>query len=309
MALEPESARLLALIRAAGIKPVSELTPAVVRKSMRTLARLNGPPADVNRVTDLSVTGPAGEIPIRAYRMDSGGEGPRPTVVYYHGGGWVGGDLDTADPFCRALAAESGRLIVSVNYRLAPEHRYPAAVLDAVAAVEGIIALGPSLGGDPSRLAVAGESAGGNLAAVVARTLRDRGGPPLAAQVLIYPVIDHRADSASYRDEGEDYLLTGERMRWYWRQYLPDASRGLDPDASPIFAESLSGLPPALILTAEHDPLRDEGEEYARAMADAGVDVTLRRLDAVTHGFAMLPGFLSEGRRAIDGIAEFLAAH
>jgi acetyl esterase len=228
------------------------------------------------------VPGPAGELPVRVYTPE--GEPPFPIVVWFHGGGWVVGTLDTYDPLCRALAAAVPAVVVSVGYRLAPEHPWPAAVEDAYAATLWASRNAAGLGGAQDRLAVAGDSAGGNLAAVVALGARDRGGPAIAFQLLVYPALDAAADTASWRDHAEGFHLTAAGMRWYWDHYLGGAD-GRAPDASPLRAAFLGGLPPALVIVAEHDVLRDEGEAYAARLAGAGVAATATRYPGMVHGF------------------------
>jgi acetyl esterase len=245
-------------------------------------AALNGPPAPVAAVADRRVPGPAGELPVRVYTPE--GEPPFPIVVFFHGGGWVVGTLDTYDPLCRALAAATPAVVVSVDYRLAPEHRWPAAVEDAYAATEWASRNAAALGGVQHRLAVAGDSAGGNLAAVVALGARDRGGPAIAFQLLVYPVLDAAGDTASWREYADGYHLTADGMRWYWDHYLGGAD-GAAPDASPLRAAFVGGLPPALVIGAEYDILRDEGEAYAARLAEAGVDASASRHAGVVHGF------------------------
>jgi acetyl esterase len=270
-------------------------------EARRLIASLPMPavePVPVGTVEDRSIPGAPGgpEIPVRIYWPHAGGN-RLPLVVYFHGGGWVIGGLDSHDPLCRALANEVGAVVLSVDYRLAPEHRFPAAAEDAYAATAWVHAHAAELGAAPSRLVVAGDSAGGNLAAVVPLMARDRGGPPLHMQVLVYPVIDCARDTASYRDNAEGYFLTAAHMRWYWEQYL-GAADGTHPYASPLRARDLSGLPPAYVVTAEFDPLRDEGEAYAQRLRDAGVPVTLRRYDGMFHGFFSLADLLPAARAA-----------
>jgi acetyl esterase len=212
------------------------------------------------------------------------GEAPFPIVVYLHGGGWVVGTLDSYDPLCRALAAATPAVVVSVDYRLAPEHRWPAAAEDAYAATLWASRNAAALGGAQHRLAVAGDSAGGNLAAAVALGARDRGGPQVAFQLLVYPVLDVAGDTASWREFADGHYLTAAGMRWYWDHYLGPAD-GLAPDASPLRAAFAGELPPALVVGAEHDILRDEGEAYAARLAGAGVDARAIRVPGMIHGF------------------------
>jgi len=229
-----------------------------------------------------------------------------PGIVYFHGGGWVIGDLDTHDVQCRQLTAEAGITVVAVDYRLAPEHKFPAAVDDAWAATRWVAAHGSELGLDARRLAVAGDSAGGNLAAVVALLAREAGAPAIALQVLVYPVTDVSAESQSYRDFAEGYLLTRESMRWFTNHYLKSASDADDWRASPLRAQSLAGLPPALVVTAGFDPLRDEGAAYAARLTDAGVRVDYVSYGGMIHGFMPMGRLIDTGNRAISHVAASL---
>jgi acetyl esterase len=295
MALHPQIEAVLAGMPAG--PPAHELTVDQARRNhAQTAAVLNGAPVAVARVEDRTVPGPAGDVPVRVYAPP--GAGPLPVVVWFHGGGWVVGSLDTYDRLCRALAAAAGALVVSVGYRLAPEHRHPAAVEDCWAAVRWVAANAAAIGGRPDRLAVAGDSAGGNLATVVARRARDHGGPRLAFQLLVYPITDAACDTASYREFADGYQLTAALMRWYWDHYLGGAD-GAGPDASPLRAD-LAGLPPALVVTAEFDPLRDEGEAYAARLAAAGVAARASRYDGMVHGFVRWRG-------AVDAAAAAMA--
>ncbi|MFL6104746.1 MAG: alpha/beta hydrolase [Actinomycetes bacterium] len=283
MALLPEIRSLLDQQATSGRPPLHHQSVEQARAfHAADAAALNGPPAPVAAVADRRVPGPAGELPVRVYTPE--GEPPFPIVVFFHGGGWVVGTLDTYDPLCRALAAATPAVVVSVDYRLAPEHRWPAAVEDAYAATEWASRNAAALGGVQHRLAVAGDSAGGNLAAVVALGARDRGGPAIAFQLLVYPVLDAAGDTASWREYADGYHLTADGMRWYWDHYLGGAD-GAAPDASPLRAAFVGGLPPALVIGAEYDILRDEGEAYAARLAEAGVDASASRHAGVVHGF------------------------
>jgi acetyl esterase/lipase len=251
---------------------------------------------DVARIEDVEIPGPAGAIPARAYVPATAGTPP--VVVYYHGGGWVLGGLDSYDGTCRALANASGAAVVSIDYRLAPEHPFPAAVDDAWAALEWVAANAAELGADPARLAVAGDSAGGNLAAVVALQARDGGSPPLRGQLLVYPVTDATMSHPSIEENASGYFLTKADMEWFYGHYAPD--RPDDWRLSPLAAPDLAGVAPALVLTAEYDPLRDEGEAYARRLADAGVPVDLVRKDGLIHGFFGMVADVDQARDAMD---------
>jgi acetyl esterase/lipase len=283
VALLPEIRALLDQLDAAGRPPLHHQSVDQARAfHIQDAPALNGPAAPVASVEYRVVPGPAGDLPVRVYTPE--GSRPFPIVVFFHGGGWVVGTLDTYDPLCRALAAAVPAVVVSVDYRLAPEHRWPAAVEDAYAATLWASRNAAELGGAQHRLAVAGDSAGGNLAAVVALGARDRGGPQVAFQLLVYPVLDAAADTASYREHAEGFYLTAAGMRWYWDHYLGPAD-GAAPDASPLRAAFLGGLPPALVIGAEHDILRDEGEAYAARLRDAGVAAAASRYPGVVHGF------------------------
>ncbi len=260
------------------------------------------PPQDVARVSEHSVPGLGGEISVRIYTPQSPEGG---ALVYLHGGGWASGSLETHDSLCRALANAAACVVASVDYRLVPEHKFPAAPEDCFAAVRWVADQASELGIDASRIAVAGDSAGGNLAAVTAQLCRDRGGPSLCHQVLIYPITDHTFDTPSYRENASGYLLTRNLMRWFWKQYLNDPAEADEPMASPIRAKSLEGLAPATVITAEYDPLRDEGEAYAESLRKAGVPTQLLRFDGQIHGFLVWGAKID---RAGDGIREIAEA-
>lgn len=260
----------------------------------------------VYEVTDTQVPGPDGELPVRVYRP--GPEAGQPVLVYFFGGGWTLGSVDTADGICRRLANTVPCTVVTVGYRLAPEHRFPAAVHDCHAAVRWIAEHGARLGVDPTRLAVGGDSAGGNLAAAVALLARSRGGPSLAAQLLVYPNTQYGAQTASMREGDDPWLFNATSVAWYWGHYLADPGDGADPLASPLLAPDLSGLPPALVITAEYDPLRDEGEAYAERLRRAGVPTEATRYDGMVHGFFAMSGLFEGGRRALAQAARFLGS-
>lgn len=302
MPLDPQVSAFLDQLAAAGAPAPHEQTPDEARAGFSLLAVVTGPPEEPVTTEDRTLPGPNGEIPVRVYRPSAGGL--LPIVVYFHGGGWVIGDVTSHDTVCHRLAAGVPAVVVNVDYRLAPEYRFPAAVGDCDAATRWVSEHAAELGADPTRLAVAGDSAGGNLAAVVARLSRDRGGPPIAFQLLIYPATDLTRSLASHAENGTGYLLETDTMAWFTGHYL-DGADPRQPDASPLFAEDLSGLPPALVLTAEFDPLRDEGEAYAERLAEAGVAVTLSRYDGMIHGFYGLDRVIDTARAATD---ETLAA-
>ncbi len=251
-------------------------------------------------VEDTTISGPGGPIPVRIYRP----ENPSGGLVYFHGGGWVLGGIKTADGVCATLARKAGITVISVDYRLAPEHLFPAAVEDAWAAVEWADARRDELGSS-GRLAVGGDSSGGNLAAVVARHARDHG-MEIAYQLLVYPVTDANLETTSYIDNAAGYWLTRDGMVWFWDQYVPEGDR-FHPDASPLRAEDLSEVAPALVITAEFDPLRDEGEAYAARLKQAGVAVTLKRYDGLVHGFFRCSAVLSAAEDALALASNALA--
>lgn len=287
--------------------PPFEAIPAAELRAIREAMMLRRPKRNepVERVEDRAISGPGGKVPIRVF-TPAGGGAPRPILVYFHGGGWVMGNLDTHDDVCRTLANRSGVLVVSVDYRRAPEHRFPTPLEDCCAAVRWCAAFGAEIGGDGSRLAVAGDSAGGNLAAAVALRFRDQAGPALALQGLIYPVTNRGFDTASYHRYASGFGLTRDMMRYFWTSYLARSCDGENPYASPLTAEGLAGLPPALILTAQYDVLRDEGEAYAARLAQAGVPVRCTRYLEMNHGFIQLAAMCEPADRGLDEIADTL---
>ena len=263
------------------------------------------PPEPVARIEDFTIPGPAGDIPVRLYSPDP--DTQLPAVVYYHGGGWVIGDLDSHDPLCRTLANRANVVVLSVHYRLAPEHKYPAAADDSYAAAQWVSEHGAEIGADGSRIVVCGDSAGGNLSAVVSLMARDRGGPELRGQVLIYPVTNLDFGTDSYRDNGDGSKgLSEDGMRWFWQHYVRTQSEGFEPYASPLRADTIADLPPALVITAEYDALRDEGELYADRLERGGIPTQLTRYDGVIHGFVSMFAAVPEGDTAVNQIAEFL---
>jgi acetyl esterase len=265
-----------------------------------------GEPEPVHEVVNLTIPGPGGELPLRVYRPAAGG--PLPVLAYFFGGGWVLGTIDTADGVARSLANSSGALVAVVGYRLAPEHPFPAAVDDCYAAVRWVAGHAAQIGADPARLAVGGDSAGGNLAAAVALRARDAGGPALAGQLLVYPNTDQLADDESMRDCDDPFLFNRHSVAWYRQHYLADPRDASSPLASPLRAGSLAGLPPALVITAEYDPLRDQGEAYARRLADDGVPVELSRYPGMAHGFFTMIAAADASRAAITQAASRLRA-
>ena len=250
-------------------------------------------------VESRDIDGPASKIPLRIY-TPKGGAARKPGIVFFHGGGFVLCSLDTHDATCRQLAQGTDSVVVSVDYRLAPEAKFPAAPEDCYAATQWTALQARALGIDAGRIAVAGDSAGGNLAAVVALMCRDRGGHLPIHQLLIYPVTDFCFETASYSANGEGYFLSTDMMRWFWHHYLETDADGAHPHASPLRAPNLAGLPPATVLTAEYDPLRDEGRAYAQRLAAAGVPTQYTNYDGVFHGFFGMTEQLPRARQAID---------
>ena len=304
MTLDPQARAFLDQIAAAGVRDVPDLSVREARAQMELGAVMTGRPPAVARVEDHRAAGAAGTVRVRLTAPE--GVGPLPVLVYFHGGGWSVGSIASHDHLCRAVARASGVAVVSVEYRLAPENPFPAAVDDAEAATAWVAGNAPALGLDPGRLAVGGDSAGGTLAAVVARRARDRGAPKVAFQLLLYPATDANLDTPSYLENARGYLLTRDAMAWYWDQYVPEPARRLDPDAAPLRARDLAGLPPALVITAGYDPLRDEGEAYARRLDAAGVPVTLSRYPGMIHGFLRRHALFDQGKAALVEVADAL---
>jgi len=306
MPLDPKAREFLDQLEAAGGPPLTDLPVATARLAIDALFASQGEVEPVARVENRRIPGPGGEIPIRVYTPE--GKAPFPVLVFIHGGGWVLCSLDSHDPPCRALANAVPCVVVSVDYRLAPEHKFPAAAEDAYAAARWVADHAAELGGDPGRIAVGGDSAGGNLAAVVALLARERGGPRLAHQLLVYPATDAGLDSPSLFENGEGYFLTRDMMVWFWNHYLRSRADVYDPHASPLRARDLRGLPPALVITAEYDPLRDEGEAYAARLREAGVAVHTARYPGMIHGFFGMLAVFPQARTAIRAAASALRA-
>ncbi len=303
MPVDPAVQALLDQMNDPNAPPLSSLTPEQARAGFAGLAALQGAPEAVTSSEDRRIPGPGGEIPVRIYRP-SVATG-LPAVVYFHGGGWVIMDVETHDGVCRALANATGAVVISVDYRLAPEHRYPAAADDCFAATKWLAGNAASLGIDASRIAVAGDSAGGNLAAVVAQMARDQGGPALVYQVLHCPVTNLDYSTPSYTENAEGYMLTRESMVWFWNHYLERPEQGKEAKASPLLGNT-ANLPPALVQTGEFDPLRDEGAAYAKKLEAAGVPVTYHQYDGLIHDSFLFFGVVPGGRQNIDEAAAHL---
>jgi acetyl esterase len=296
--LHPQARALLTLIEQKGLPPTHTLSPVEARHWYRERRFVTQPaPPEVALVRELDADG----IALRLYRpIGSTAHQALPVLVYYHGGGWVIGDLDSHDTLCRELANGSGCAVVAVDYRMGPEHRFPAAVDDALAATRWVRANAASLQLDASRLAVGGDSAGGNLAAVVAIAARDAGDLPVAFQLLIYPATDQRRGAPSHESNGQGYLLTKDSMDYFHDHYIDDPKHDLDWRASPLLHADLSRLPPAFVLTAGYDPLRDEGLQYAQALTDAGTRSALVCFERQIHGFITMGKVLDEAKVAVS---------
>ncbi|HLH00125.1 MAG TPA: alpha/beta hydrolase [Bryobacteraceae bacterium] len=297
MPLDPQAKALFDAIGITNLLPVETMTPQAARERSKLLleARRQMGIEPVHQVQDLRI-GPAQDIPARIYTPDV--RKPAPALIYFHGGGWVLGDLESHDHVCRSLANKVSCVVASIDYRLAPEAKFPAAVDDSYAATEWVAAHAAELGIDPERIAVGGDSAGGNLATVVAQLARDRKGPKLVFQLLIYPGTDMRMKAPSIEENAAGPLLTKASMVWFIGHYLRNEDDKLNPLASPLLATDLSNLPPAFILTAECDPIRDEGEEYGRKLEQAGVAVEIKRYAGMPHGFFSFGAALTTGREA-----------
>ncbi len=297
--LDPQAEALLQQMAQMNLPPFHTLAPTQARETMKGMAALSSEPEVVANVENLTIPGPGGEIPLRIYTP--GGDSPFPIFVFFHGGGFVLCDLDTHDNLCRSLANRACCVVVSVDYRLAPEHKFPAAVEDAYAATQWVAKNAHRINGDPTRIAVGGDSAGGNLAAVVAIMARDQDGPTLKYQLLMYPVTDvSSSNTDSYRNYADGYFLTKGDGEWFCEQYLNCEEDRLNPLASPLLAPDLSGLPPALVITAEFDVLRDGGESYAKRLKKAGVSVKCTRYKGMIHGFMSMDGLLNQARNGIE---------
>ncbi len=308
MALDPQVQAVLEMVIKSGRPAYHTLSPKDARQLFRETRPASTPtPPEIGSVKDVIADGPHGPIPLRVYRprgLDAGTA--LPALVFFHGGGWVIGDLETHDVLCRQLTAEAGIAVIAVDYRLAPEAKFPAAADDAWAATRWVVAHAGRLGIDARRLAVGGDSAGGNLAAVVSLLARDAGAPAIAFQALLYPVTDVGIEWPSYQQLGEGYLLTSQSMRWFIGHYLTSERDAVDWRVSPLRAPSLRGLPPALIVTAGFDPLRDEGEAYARALRAAGVRVDYVCYGGMIHGFVPMGRLIDTGNRAVSHVAASL---
>lgn len=300
--LHPEARALLRLMEEKGVPPTHTLAPAEAREFYRQRRTFTQPePPQVGAVRDLEARGPAGPIPLRSYRpLGAPADAMLPVLVYYHGGGWVIGDLDTHDVLCRQLCNLSGCAVIAVDYRMGPENRFPAAVDDALAAARWVCKEAAALKVDANRMAVGGDSAGGNLAAVVALAAREAGDLPLAFQLLIYPATDQRRGAPSHTTNGQGYLLTKDSMDYYHDHYIADPAHDLDWRASPLLHTDHAKLPPAFVVTAGYDPLRDEGLEYAQKLTEAGTRASLVNFERQIHGFITMGRVIDEANVAVE---------
>jgi acetyl esterase len=305
--LDPNAAAILKLIEEKGVPPMHAEPPPLARVSYRNRRFFaQSEPPTVSLIHDKRIQGPGGDLGIRIYR-GTPGDDLRGALVFFHGGGWVIGDLDTHDIVCRQLALAGGFSVISVDYRLGPEHRFPAAVDDCIAATRWVREHAQALQIDPDRIAVGGDSAGGNLAAVVSIALRDAGEAWLRFQLLIYPVTDMRQIADSHQRNGEGYLLTAEALRWFRDHYMGGDGNPNDWRASPLLAASLAGLPPAMVMTAGYDPLRDEGRQYADALSAAGTQAQYVCFERQIHGFVNMMRVIPEANTAIRMAADATA--
>ena len=310
MSLDPQAKAFLRKMAEGNVPPVHEMTPGQLRCMVLPIA---GEPEPVGDVANSVVPSPACDVPVRVVSPLAGdGEKPKlpkegwPILVFFHGGGWVTGSIDSHEAVCRRLANECQSIVISVGYRLAPEHKFPAAIDDSFAATRWAYEHAEHLGGDPRQLFVSGDSAGGNLAAAVCLQARDEGGPPIQGQVLVYPITAYSFDTNSYRENATGFHLTTDMMKWFWQQYLAEETDGRNPSASPLRASSLADLPPALVITVESDPLRDEGLAYADRLAAAGVAVDRIHCPDMIHGFFRRLDAFDRASGLVAEIAEWI---
>jgi acetyl esterase len=299
--LDPEIKEILRTLRETGSPPFAELRPAEIRTRISKLYEAMPAAPEVGAIEDVEIPSTAEALPARRFRAES--QPATGSILYFHAGGWVGGSIDDSEALCRALVVASGCDVLSVGYRLAPEHPFPAAVDDADAALRWLLNDEPD-----GRIVLLGDGAGGNLAAVLARHSQERGeSPRIALQVLIYPIVDCAMDTSSYAEHTSRLIVNNLDMRWFWELYAPDPEVRRSPDASPLRARQLTGLPPALILVAERDPVRDEGLAYARRLVESGVEVTIDDYPGLIHGFFALVGVLGAADSAVEAVSATIA--
>lgn len=305
MPLHPQAEAFLAQLKASGVAPVTSLTPVQARERMIRLS-VFGTPFPLAHVQDRTVPGAAGDLPARVYSPGPAASTKTP-VIHFHGGGFVTGSRDTHDPLCRRLSAALERVVVAVDYRLAPEHPFPIPAEDAWAATQWLAAHAGEVGAADGPIIVSGDSAGGGLAAVVAgRALDQQRQPAIAGMILEYPVLDFNLETNSYRQMGDGYMLTRDTMAWFWKHYLPRPEDGANPEASPLRREDLHGFPPTVVITAEYDPLHDEGDVYARRLTEAGVPTRLLRYEGQIHDFMRRAHLFDAGQAAFADVAAAL---
>jgi len=307
MTLNPQAAALLQQGAESGAPTLDAGTPDEGRAVFLAMTGQVGlPPVEVAQIREIQIPGPNGDIRSLVITPNNAGDGPLPVLIYYHGGGWVIGCPESHNSETRFYADAAKCVVVVPDYRLSPEHKFPAAPEDCYAVLEWVAANGDAINGDPSRIAVGGDSAGGNLSAVVAQMTRERGGPAISLQVLVYPATDMSQDSESYESNKDGYFLTGEMMAWFRKHYLLGPSDIKDTRASPLLAQDFSGLAPALVMTAGYDPLRDEGDAYADRLKSAGVAVEHIKYPGQIHGFVSMAGVIDEGREFLERAAKAL---
>lgn len=300
MPLDPQAELVINLVKQSGLPEFWQLTPDQAREQYLMRVGKLALKEDIFRTSDRRIPGPGSELPIRIYEPRERKPGERlPVLLWFHGGGFVIGDLDTHDSACRALAKQADCLVVAVAYRLAPEFKFPAGVEDSMAALRWVASHARELGGDPERMAVAGDSAGGNLAAVCALMARNDGHPRLVFQLLVYPCTAPEPETASHHKFAEGYVLTRNGITWFYKQYVRSPKDFQDFRFAPLVADDLSNLPPALVIVAGYDPLRDEGVEYTRRLIEAGNRVVLANYEGMIHGFYLMGGAVDAAKRAI----------
>lgn len=302
MPLDPQAEKLLRALKEMGRQPMETMTPAEARVAARAFKDLGGEPESVASVDHRFIPGPTADLPVRIYTPTDHGDAPLPALIYFHGSGWVILNIEICDSFSRALANRSGCLVVAVNYQKAPEHKFPVPFEDCYAATRWVFDNSRSLGIDPARIGIIGDSAGGNLAAAVTLRARDEDGPRLAYQVLVYPAVQYGWDTPSAVANAEGYLLQRATMQYYWTHYVNDPRDADNPYCSPLKAPDHSRLPPALIVSAEYDPLCDDGRNYAAKLNAAGVPVTFRLYQGMIHGFLWMSGVMDQSRALVDEI-------
>ncbi len=305
--LAPELRAMLDDMAASGAPPLPSLSPEEARAAFVGLAEaINAEPDPVAETRDITIDGPGGPLTMRIYTPGRDGDGPLPVLVFFHGGGFIVGTLDGYDTVCQRLATRGRCMVISVDYRLAPEHKFPAALEDCLAATYWTAENAADLGGDATRLAIGGDSAGGNLAAVVAHVATRKNGPKLVYQVLFFPMTDCSRTYPSHESFSEGYFLSQDMIQWFFDAYARGPADAAHPLLSPLLFEDFEGLPPALVITAGYDPLHDEGERYAARLRDAGVDVTYSCYDDMIHGFISMTAVTPRGFEALDEAAAAL---